>query len=76
MGPNLTRRPSMGERLCPERDGQIPDDTSVETEIMPLWRTLGIPAERSLAPNRSEIRSIVPLGRGYFPHDARHFVPA
>jgi len=23
----------------------------------------------------AEIGSIVPLGRGYFPHDSRHFVP-
>ena len=23
----------------------------------------------------AEIRSIVPLGLGYFPHDSRHFVP-
>ena len=24
---------------------------------------------------QAEIGSIVPLGRGYFPHDSRHFVP-
>ena len=24
---------------------------------------------------KAEIGSIVPLGRGYFPHDSRHFVP-
>ena len=23
----------------------------------------------------AEIRSIVPIGRGHFPHDSRHFVP-
>jgi hypothetical protein len=37
--------------------------------------TLGIPVGRYVGVNLAEIRSIVPLGRGYFPLDSRHFVP-
>src|SRR6202035_3136106 len=39
------------------------------------FRNAGISVKGILASNQSAIGSTVPLGRGYFPDDSRHFVP-
>jgi hypothetical protein len=58
----------------------VPEGQAERSQARSAWVTM----QRGLRPggtvevivsSQAEIRSIVPLGRGYFPHDSRHFVP-
>jgi hypothetical protein len=53
-----------------------PSDICRQVGFHAALGTIGIPVERYVERLiQAETRSIVPLGRGYFPHDSRHFVP-
>jgi hypothetical protein len=60
----------MGEWLLSRRDRMI-----VAMHEVSGWRCIFSLRSYYSRLVQAEIRSIVPLGRGYFPHDSRHFVP-
>ena len=59
----------------------VPEGQADSSQARSAWVAMQrapVPEGRSKSlsvPEKAEIRSIVPLGRGYFPHDSRHFVP-
>jgi hypothetical protein len=62
----------MGEWLCPGGTA----DRSQARSARVVMQSAPVPEGRLKSWSvRAEIRSIVPLGRGYFGHDSRHFVP-